>query len=59
VSNDGVPLTSVLGIIQGHSNWHHSIDHTRLHIRYSCRYDGVWYYFWLISCWKYCELETE
>jgi len=25
-SNNGVPLKSELGVIQGHSIWHHSID---------------------------------
>jgi len=35
----------MLGAIEGHWNWHHSIDHIRVPIRLHCNYGRILYRF--------------
>jgi len=48
MSNNGVPLKSGLGVIQGHRKWQHSTNRTRLPI--ICKYSSRWYHFRDILC---------
>ena len=47
-SNNGVLLKSGLGVIQGHWNWHHLIDHYDLLLICHCKYSSILYHFRVI-----------